>query len=46
MKIKDTLYMDLKELYLAKQKLYRELRSTKLLKLVQSVIESITMAKK
>lgn len=46
MKIKDTLDMDLKELRLAKQKLYRELRSTKLIQSVQSVVKSITTPKK
>lgn len=46
MKIEDTLYMKLKELRLAKQKLYRELGRTKLFQLVQSVIGLITMPKK
>jgi hypothetical protein len=44
--MKDTLYMKLKELWLAKQKLYRELRRSKPFQLVQSVIGSIIMPKK
>lgn len=44
--MKDTMYMKLKELWLAKQKLYRELGRSKLFQLVQSVIGSITMPKK
>lgn len=40
--MKDTLYMQSKELWLAKQKLYRELGRSKLFQLVQRVARLIT----